>query len=114
METDLPVKIGMRIKELREAAGLSQAQVADRTGTSISSVSRIERGQMLPTVGTIFAIAKVLGREGYELLPRQSESSTEERALANFPRAHLLSTREKKLVQQVIDHFVDTRGDRSE
>jgi len=50
-ERDVPglVELGFRLRQLREAAGLSQAQVAAALECSTSKVSRIETGEVLAT-----------------------------------------------------------------
>jgi len=50
-----------RLRELREAAGLSLADVAGRTGMDKGYVSRLETGRGNPTVGTLARYAQALG-----------------------------------------------------
>ncbi|MBI2372369.1 MAG: helix-turn-helix transcriptional regulator [Deltaproteobacteria bacterium] len=45
---DLKV-LGRRIRAAREGRGLAQAQLAERAGTSVESVSRSERGARSPS-----------------------------------------------------------------
>lgn len=50
-----------RLRLLRERARLSQSALADRSGISLSLVSKLEQGQTgNPRVNTLRAIAKVL------------------------------------------------------
>src|SRR5437868_10406167 len=54
--------ISQRMRELRQAAGKSQQQLATDAGLSISVVTRIEQGKNDdPRVSTIMAIAEALG-----------------------------------------------------
>lgn len=53
--------IGARIRSIRTATGLTQAAVAERAGLVFETVSRIERGVISPTVGTLVGIADALG-----------------------------------------------------
>lgn len=53
--------IGMRIRQLREARGMTQSQLQARSGVSRSYLSRIESGQMTPSLGTLEKIAESLG-----------------------------------------------------
>lgn len=55
----------MRIKELREAAGLSQPQLADAMGVTQAAVSGWEAESFLPKVRQLPLLAGVLGC-GYE------------------------------------------------
>ena len=53
--------LGVRIKTLRQAKGLTQAQLAERCGYEPLTVSRFERGTYAPGLDTLAAIAEVLG-----------------------------------------------------
>lgn len=46
-------KPGDLLRTAREAAGISQKQLADRLGTQQSAISRIEQGRVSPTVSTL-------------------------------------------------------------
>lgn len=39
------MQLGIRIRELRLAAGMTQAELAERTGTTASAISRIESAE---------------------------------------------------------------------
>jgi ribosome-binding protein aMBF1 (putative translation factor) len=51
-----------QMREAREAAGLSLADVAERTGMDKGSVSRLETGHGNPTVETLARYAAALGK----------------------------------------------------
>jgi len=53
--------IGSRLREEREAAHLSQRELARRLGVSASLISQIESGQSKPSVSTLYAIVTELG-----------------------------------------------------
>jgi transcriptional regulator with XRE-family HTH domain len=53
--------IGQRIWQLRRSRGLTQKQLHARTGVSLSWLSRIESGQMTPSVVTLEKICGALG-----------------------------------------------------
>ncbi|ENG7506239.1 helix-turn-helix transcriptional regulator [Vibrio parahaemolyticus] len=46
---------------MRETAGLTQSQVAERMGTKESNVSRLEKGTGNPTIKTLMKYAKACG-----------------------------------------------------
>jgi transcriptional regulator with XRE-family HTH domain len=56
-------RVGVRIRELRFAAGLTQAQLAERVGPTLAveSVSRIERGVHVPSLGRLEELVGALG-----------------------------------------------------
>lgn len=50
-----------RLKELREAAGLSQSALAKATGVSRQAVNMLERGENEPSWETVRKLARALG-----------------------------------------------------
>ena len=61
MSEDVRKLIGRNVKRLRLAAGISQAELADRMGVDRGYVSGLELGQRNPTVVTLWHISKALG-----------------------------------------------------
>jgi DNA-binding XRE family transcriptional regulator len=53
--------IGKTVRELREAAGLNQTDLAKKAGLTQSHISRIENAEHHPTNFTLEKIAKALG-----------------------------------------------------
>ena len=49
------------IAKYREAAGLTQRQLADLVGVTDQTISNLERGANSPTLDTARALARVLG-----------------------------------------------------
>lgn len=56
-----PTGFGPRLKELREAAGLSQQALADKIDFHKLSVAKLEQGVREPTWSTVKALADALG-----------------------------------------------------
>ena len=56
-----PGPLGARIRDERERLGVSVRGLARQIGVSPSLVSQIERGRVMPSVGTLYAIANELG-----------------------------------------------------
>ena len=54
-------KIGPKIRALRVEKGLGQVQLGEHTGLSPALLSKIERGQLFPTLPTLLRIAMVFG-----------------------------------------------------
>lgn len=55
-------QIGSRVKRAREEAGLTQAQVAQRVGVSVSTYPRWERGEQRIPQTAFIALATILGK----------------------------------------------------
>jgi len=49
------------VKEARRRAGLSQAQLAGRSGTSQSAIARYERARALPSLSTLYRLVQACG-----------------------------------------------------
>lgn len=54
---------GLKVKQLRQAKGLSFGEFADKTGISMSYLNEIEKGKKFPKEDKIQLLAKVLGVE---------------------------------------------------
>lgn len=53
-------QVGKRIKEFREARGLTQAQLAQLLGKSIETISNFERGKVVTSLHTLDQLARLL------------------------------------------------------
>lgn len=56
-------RIGNRIRELREQAGISQDRLAEMTGLYKQNISRIESGKYSTGIDIISKIAQALGKK---------------------------------------------------
>jgi len=54
-------KVGSRLKSLRRAAGLTQAELARRTGIHRPNIARIEAGRHTPSLETLSRLAAAIG-----------------------------------------------------
>ncbi|MFK7989241.1 MAG: helix-turn-helix domain-containing protein [Sandaracinaceae bacterium] len=55
------VRLGQRIRELRLAAGLTQAELARRTGIHRPNIARVEAGRHTPSLETLSRLANAIG-----------------------------------------------------
>jgi Zn-dependent peptidase ImmA (M78 family)/transcriptional regulator with XRE-family HTH domain len=65
-----PQKLGVRVREAREARGWTQLQMAERLGMARTTVVAIEKGERRLKPHELFEIASCLGRSVSELLQR--------------------------------------------
>jgi transcriptional regulator with XRE-family HTH domain len=69
-------ELGARIRVARKTAGMSQSELAEEVGLSVESVSRAERGRIVPTIFSLIRFAEVLRLDLAELVqggtPRKS------------------------------------------
>lgn len=77
-------ELGLLIKKLRKAAGLSQGQLAERHGMSRATISGIENNT-IPEVG-IRKVAAILEGLGYELTatPKRRRKTLDELKSGTF------------------------------
>ena len=61
-------RFGRAVRRLRTARGLSQEQLAERSGSHPNYIGGIERGERNPSLLKISAIAKALRTSAAELL----------------------------------------------
>lgn len=61
--TKLIKTIGTRIREIRVANNLSQEELSHEADIPLSQIGRIERGEVNPTISTLFVIATALNTD---------------------------------------------------
>ena len=61
-------QIGNNIRKKRDAKGISQQELADNSDVAKSTIQRIEKGEMNPSVLTLIKISTALEIELVELL----------------------------------------------
>lgn len=57
------VDIAHQIKDLRDSRGVTQIQLAERTGMRQPAIARVERGEHVPTWRTLERLAEALNAE---------------------------------------------------
>jgi transcriptional regulator with XRE-family HTH domain len=62
-----------RIRDWREALEVSRETVAKRSGLSVSTIRRIEAGTGDPKITTLWALAKAMEAELYEIVDVSGE-----------------------------------------
>ena len=62
---------GQIILEARKEARMTQSEVADKINASKSYISRVERGAIIPSVGTFYRIVNALGMR-VEIVPEHT------------------------------------------
>ena len=65
---DMRKLVGRNAARLRAEAGLTQEQLAERSGFSQQYISKLEKGRRNPTVVTLYELAQGLGVSHVELV----------------------------------------------
>ena len=112
------MKIGDRITALREADGLTQAQLAERVGVSQATVSQWEGGTRVPSGEAVVALARVfdtsadfllgLVDEQIRLVPYFRDLSEDEQLL--LQAFSQLSVKQKRAVEHLVAALADGGG----
>lgn len=61
-------RFGQRLREIRKEKGVSQEDLAGKTGFELSQIGRIERGEVNTSISHLAAIAKALKVSPKELV----------------------------------------------
>lgn len=65
----MPKTLGERVREIREAKGLTQREIADRIRIDDYYISRLENDHINPTLATMQKLARALEVEVRDLFP---------------------------------------------
>jgi len=68
---------GLKVKQLRQAMGLSFAELAEQTGMSVSYLNEIEKGKKYPKADKVDVLAKALGGSVAKLTSGELDKSLE-------------------------------------
>ena len=82
--------LGVLIRDARERAGLTQADLARRAGTSQPAIARYEAGQALPRLETAQRCVEACG---FELRIELEQTSSQRRAAADAALARSVEDR---------------------
>jgi DNA-binding XRE family transcriptional regulator len=77
--------IAAHIRERRYELELTQREVAERAGTSHSFISKLERGEHLPTIPVLKRILAVLDEQLLIGIERRAPGEAPEREIARVP-----------------------------
>jgi transcriptional regulator with XRE-family HTH domain len=74
-------QLGKRVAGLRQLAGLTQAALAERVEVATETISRLERGSAVPSLGRLERIAEALGVPLADLLRLKEQPSRRDHEL---------------------------------
>lgn len=97
--------ISDRIRQGREAAGLTLLQLADRSGVAPSTIQKIENRQMTPSILILLKIAAGLSIEAIDLIASENPSPLDtivQRAGAHAVMVTSLEVRSEKLSADIV------------
>jgi transcriptional regulator with XRE-family HTH domain len=74
---DIHITVGKNVREWRKKMSLSQETLAERADLSVSYISKMERGIISPSIGTLYEIARVLNVPAFMLLAEKEDETTD-------------------------------------
>ena len=104
MNESIGKALGQRIRELREAARLTQADVAQLTMKSVETISNFERGKTVPSVATLAVLAKHLGCSVADFFGDDVVAAGDVDPVA--AKISVLDDRDRRLVKGFIDMLI--------
>ncbi len=111
---DVATRIGARIRECRERAGLTQAQLASAAFVTRQSVGNWEGGKTLPDVQSLQLVAQALGTTVDGLLGGEVPAIAQETTEARRKLARCLATLVALFILYLIVNIVDVAFMRGE
>lgn len=98
----LAERLGHRIARQRRAAGLTQAELAEKVGVQPETISRLETGKRMVSLGMMALLSESLGLELHELFRLLPTDSPKDKAMGRLLWfGSRLSTSEIELVLDV-------------
>lgn len=114
--SNLRIQVGHLVRHHREFAGLTQADLAERTERSVQLIGRIERGATAPSFETLEGIASALNvqvRDLFGVSDFAAGQNSEDGALGRLvSRVATLNSSDLEWLVQLVDHALSRKPPR--
>lgn len=101
--------LGNRIRECRKEREFSQEILAEKSGVSTNTISRIEGGQMAMSVGILQKIVKALGVDANTLLGVRTEVNETKIWVSAFSsRVQELKENEQEILKHTMNALIES------
>lgn len=101
--------LGNRIRECRKERKFSQEILAEKSGVSTNTISRIEGGQMAMSVGILQKIVKALGVDANTLLGVSTEVNETKIWVSAFSsRVQELKENEQEILKHTMNALIES------
>lgn len=101
--------LGNRIREYRKERGFSQEILAEKSGVSTNTISRIEGGQMAMSLGILQKIVKALGVDANTLLGVSTEVNETKIWVSAFSsRVQELKENEQEILKHTMNALIES------
>ena len=98
------IEIGQRIKQCREAAGLTQESLAEKVGLGVKHISAIECGAVGVSLNTIRKICQMLAVSSDAILLENTDKNDVSAMTARLER---LSPKQYKIAEDVLNKLIE-------
>lgn len=99
-------RIGRRIKEQREALGLTQEQFAEKIGVTVNYISTIERGASFPRCEKLILLLNGLETSADAIFCDVLEHSSEYKASYLSEKLEKLSDEDRKRIIEMVELMI--------
>lgn len=82
-------KLGETIQNRRNAVHMTQEFLADKAGTSLENLKKIEQGRGMPSIPLLTSIADALGSSVDDLLPKKNGTFEKARQVSELESNYL-------------------------
>ncbi len=101
-----------RLKKTRERQGLTQRELADRSGLTPAAISQLESGQREPTFSTIVRLAVALKTSPNDLMGIGDAESVDPSLRGLFRDAKKLTAEDVEAVRAFVAYLGDKKGEK--
>ena len=99
---------GQAIQRIRKERGMTQEQLAELTDIASNSISRIERGLLIPALPTLIEICNALGTSADSVLAAYIAADTPIRWTPLAKKLGGLELEKQHKIEAILDCLVDT------
>ena len=99
---------GQAIQRIRKERGLTQEQLAEMTDVASNSISRIERGLLIPALPTLIDICNALGTSADSILAAYIASDTAIRWTPLAEKLGGLDLEKQHKIEDILDCLIET------
>lgn len=103
---DIYKEIGKRFKENREIQDLTQADLAEKVGTSVTYISSVERGISFPRGDKLVAILNALNSSADSVFCDVVGASTKQRASVLYDMLLDLPSKEQNRILETVEFLI--------
>lgn len=99
---------GQAIQRIRKERGMTQEDLADKSGITSNTVSRIERGLLIPALPTLIDICNALGTGADSILAAYITADTPIRWSLLAQKLNGLDADKQDKIETVLDCLIET------